>query len=73
MSVNVSSVESVSSKNFHQRLFENILALDDFLDAVVSAEGQRIQVHRFILAAGSKYFRRLLKCNNNSSQFPICK
>lgn len=61
------------AKNFHERLFANILALDNFLDAVLSAEGQRIQVHRFVLAAGSRYFHKLLQCNKNSNQFPICK
>lgn len=66
-------IASLSSKNFHERLFQNILALDNFLDAVLSAEGERIQVHRFILAAGSNYFNRLLKCDGNSNRFPICK
>lgn len=68
-----SQFASVSSRNYHARLFENILALDHFLDAVVTtAEGKRIQVHRFVLAAGSKYFSKMLRCDD-SNKLPICK
>lgn len=67
------NMASLTSKDFHSKLFQNMLALDDFLDAVISAEGKNIQAHRFVLAAGSKYFHRMLTCTGNSIRCPIRK
>lgn len=61
------------SRNYHEKLFQNIQSLDIFLDAILSIDGKTIQVHRFVLAAGSKYFHDLLKRNDGLGVFPVCK
>lgn len=64
---------NIESRSIHTKLFKNITESDEFLDAYISAEGQTIKVHRFILSAGSNYFRNILKKFHYINTVPICK
>lgn len=64
---------NLRSNNIQTKLFENILVLDEFLDAILSVDGKTIKAHRIILAAGSEYFRSLLKKCDRYDAVPISK
>lgn len=46
--------------------FKELLAVEDFVDITLSAEGGALKAHKVVLSACSPYFRDILKVNNHS-------
>ena len=46
--------------------FKELLAVEDFVDITLSAEGGALKAHKVVLSACSPYFRDILKVNNHT-------
>ena len=47
--------------------FKELLAVEDFVDITLSAEGGALRAHKVVLSACSPYFRDILKVYKNHS------
>ena len=49
--------------------FKELLAVEDFVDITLSAEGGALKAHKVVLSACSPYFRDILKVKKNCNFF----
>lgn len=62
----------VQLSNLKKRVFDAIAIGDDFLDAILWAEGSTMKVHRNIVSAASPYFHDLFVSIKSNRKQAVC-
>lgn len=58
-------------KTILQRSFVEMFRTDEFADAILICDGQRIRVHKFLLSAVSSFFDKMFKNHENNHKLLI--